>query len=117
MDMSRLRMAASMFLLLSLFPAGLAAADGTRTNLKWQEGEILSRRTIGPGPHNPRTRYIYRIKSGVMQYVARFNQPLSLAPYAPLKFSVARRHLWVQDADGSEQKAAIIKRSESGIRQ
>jgi len=115
--MSWLKMAAWMFLLLSFLPAGLAAADGTRTNQKWQEGEILSRRTIAASPRNPRTRYVYRIKSGAMQYVARFNQPLSVTPYAPLKFSVARRHLWVQDADGSEQKAAILKRSESAMRQ
>lgn len=96
-------------------PAALSAASGTQRQL-WQEGEILSRRTIPPGHHRSRTRYVYRIKGGGMQYMARFDQPLSVAPYAPLKFSVDRRHLFVQDADGSEKQASLLKKSEPVLR-
>jgi hypothetical protein len=38
-------------------------------------------------------------------------------PYGPVKFSVSRRHIVVQDADGSEQKASIVTRSQFGLRQ
>ena len=82
----------------------------------WQEGEILSRKTILPSHHHARTSYVYRIKGGGMQYRARFDQPLSLGMYAPLKFSVNHGHLFVQDADGSQKKASILKKSDPSIR-
>lgn len=112
--MWRLRLIPVSLLLLLPFTWPLAASglDGQH----WQDGEILSRRTIGPGHHHPHARYVYRIKSGGMQYVARFDQPLSLSQYAPLKIAVERRHLLVQDADGSEFKASILKRSEPAMR-
>ncbi len=102
-------------LLVFLVPAALPAASDT-TLPHWQEGEILSRRTIGPNHHNTHIRYIYRIKGGALQYTARFDQPLSVAQYAPLKFAVSHRHMLVQDADGSELKASILKKSEPIIR-
>ncbi len=103
--------------LLLLWPVAstLVAAPGTR-NPRWQQGEILSRTTIAPSRHNSRTRYVYRIKSGSVQYVARFDERLSVAAYTPLMFSVAQKHLIVQDADGSEFKASILKKSVPGIR-
>jgi hypothetical protein len=114
MEMSRFKPMA--FVLLLLLPSPVAlAASGTRIQ-HWQEGEILSRKTITPGHHHSRTCYVYRIKSGGVQYVARFDQPLSLAPYAPLKLAVGRRHLFVQDADGSELKASILRKSEAPMR-
>jgi len=109
--MSRLKQIA--FVLLgSLLSASLAAAGGTH----WQEGEILSRKTIAPGHHNTRTRYVYRIKCGGMQYTVRFDQPLALGLYSPLTFAVSRKHLVVQNADGSELKASILEKSEPLIR-
>lgn len=101
-------------LLLLPFPGCLAASGPGSQH--WQDGEILSRRTIGPRHHHPHTRYVYRIRSGGMQYVARFDQPLSLSQYAPLKIAVEHKHLLVQDADGSELKASILKRSEPAMR-
>jgi hypothetical protein len=84
--------------------------------LRWQEGEILSRKTIAPSHHNNHTRYVYRIRGGGMQYTARFDRPLSVAPYSPLTFAVSGGHLVVQDADGSELKAPILKKSEPALR-
>lgn len=103
------------FLLLSLLPAALPADSGSRPG-QWQEGEILSRKTVMPGNHGTRTRYVYRIRSGNMEYTVRLDQPLSAAPYNPLKFSVNRKHMLVQDADGSELKAEILRRSGMMIR-
>ena len=112
--MWRLRPVGVALLLLLPFPGRLAASE--RSSQHWQEAEILSRRTIGPNHHHSYTRYVYRIKSGGMQYVARFDRPLSLSQYAPLKIAVEGRHLLVQDADGSELRAFILKRSEPLMR-
>ena len=97
--------------LVLLIPLLLPVASAAG-NQRWQEGEILSRKTIAPGRHHSQPRYVYRIKADGMQYVARFDRPLSVPPYEPLKFSVARRHLFVQDADGSELKAPLLRKSE-----
>lgn len=114
--MSRLKLMALVLTAPWLIPSALPAGPSTHNKQLWQEGEIVSRKTILPGHHHPRTRYLYRIKSGGLQYMARFDEPLSLAPYAPLKVSVNRRHLFVQDSDGSEMKAAILKKSEPELR-
>jgi hypothetical protein len=99
-----------------LLPATLPASAGTQ-GPHWQEGEILSRKTINPGRHNTQTRYVYRIKSGGKQYTVRFDRPLSVGLMEPLKFTVSRKHLVVQDADGSQLKASILKKSEPAMRQ
>lgn len=112
--MRRLRPVVLSLLLLLPFSGRLAASG--RSGQHWQDGEILSRHTLGPGHRHPHARYVYRIRSGGMQYVARFNQPLSLSQYAPLKMAVERKHLLVLDADGSELKASILKRSEPAMR-
>lgn len=96
-----------------LLPVLCAAATAQQV---WQEGEILSRKTVAVGRRNPRTGYVYRIKAGSQQYVARFDRPLSLGLYAPMKFSVGRKHLTVRDADGSEQKASILRTREMTVR-
>ncbi len=79
------------------------------TDKLWQEGEILSRKTVVIGLRTPRTAYVYRIRAGSREYVARFEQPLLVTVYAPVKFSVSGRHLLVQDADGNEQRAALLQ--------
>jgi len=98
--MSRLK------LIVLLLPLLCASATAQRV---WQEGEIVSRKTVAVGHRNQRTGYVYRIKAGGQQYVARLEQPLSLGVYAPVKFSVERKHLLVRDADGSEQKASLLR--------
>jgi hypothetical protein len=104
------------FLLLGLLlPASLPAASDV-PGPHWQDGEILSRRTITPGHHNNQTRYVYRIKGGGLQYTVRLDRPLAMALYTPMKFAVSHKHLVVQDTDGSELKANILKKSEPIIR-
>ena len=104
----------ALLLLGPVLPTALPAA--APHGLRWQEGEILSRRTIVPGHHKNQTRYVYRIRGGGRQYTARFDQPLSVAPYSPLTFAVSGGHLVVQDADGSELKASILKKSDPSLR-
>ena len=103
-------------MLLALLPASPSAGSGTPSP-RWQEGEILSRRTILPSHHHTQTRYVYCIRSGGIEYTARFDRPLAMRVYAPVKLSVSRRHILVQDADGSAQKASILVRSLMAIRQ
>ena len=100
-------------LLIPLLPGCLPA----ETAPHWLEGEILSRRTIAPDRHTSHPRYVYRIRSGAIQYTVRFDRPLSMRLYSPLTFAVSRRHLLVQDADGTQLKAHILKKSEPALRQ
>ena len=109
--MSRLMLMALLLVAPGLFAAGPGSPDRP-----WQDGEIVSRRTVFAGAHHARTSYVYRIRSGAAQYRARFDQPLSLGLYAPLRFSVTRGHLFVQDADGSQLKASLLKKSDPGLR-
>lgn len=102
----------SFLLLIPVLPTALPAAGGTH----WLEGEVLSRKTLTPDHHHTQTRYVYHIRGGGMQYTARFDHPLSVGLYEPLKFAVSRRHLVVQDTDGSELKASILRKSEPVIR-
>ena len=102
-------------LLFAIAPRPVAAASGSNSQV-WQDGELVSRKTIFPRPHHPRTTYVYRIKSGAVHYVARFDRPLSLRLYGPVKFSIDRGHLYVKDADGTELKASTVRRSEPAIR-
>ena len=101
-----------MQLLLLLLP--LLCASATEKQL-WQEGEILSRKTVIAGHRNPRTAYVYRIKAGGREYLARFDQPLAIGPYAPVKFSVTRKNLFVQNEDGSELKAELLQKTETTL--
>jgi hypothetical protein len=113
--MSQLRPIAPLLLLLLPFSGRMAAAS-EMPNRHWQQGEILSRKTIPAGHRNSRTRYVYRIKNGLVQYTARFDEPLSMAPYTPLKFSVAHGHLFVQGTEGMEWEASILKKWEPSMR-
>ena len=107
---------AIVIVLLAVLPASLSAGSGTPSP-RWQEGEILSRKTILPSHHHTQTRYVYCIRSGGVEYTARFDRPLAMRTYAPVKLSVRRKHILVQDADGSQQKASILMRSMMAIRQ
>jgi hypothetical protein len=112
--MSQFRPIAPLLLLLLPFSGKMAAASDM-PNRHWQEGEILSRKTVPTG-RRTRTRYVYRIKSGLVRYTARSDEPLSMAAYTPLKFSVAHGHLFVQDAEGLEWEASVLKKWEPSMR-
>ena len=113
--MSQVRPIAPLVLLLLPISGKMAVASEIPIR-HWQEGEILSRKTVPSGHRNSRRRYLYRIRNGLVQYTALSDEPLSMAAYTPLKFSVAHRHLFVQDADGLEWKASILRKWEPPMR-
>jgi hypothetical protein len=39
--------------------------------------------------------------------------PLKLDLHVPMRFAVTRRHVVIQDVDGSEHKAAILRKLEN----
>ena len=93
-------------LLALLVPASLDAAALPR---RWQDGEILSRKTVSTGRTYLRKQYVYRVKALNRTYLVVSDTPLRLDLYAPMRFSADRRHLFIQDADGQECKAAILQ--------
>jgi hypothetical protein len=101
---SRLPIAAILFAL--LVPASLGAAPVAR---QWQEGEILSRRTVATGRDYVHKQYVYRVKGFNRSYLVVSNTPLLLDLYVPMRFSANRKHLFIQDADGQECKVGILK--------
>jgi hypothetical protein len=38
------------------------------------------------------------------------NEPLKLDLHVPMRFAVTRRHVVIQDVDGSEHKTAILQK-------
>jgi hypothetical protein len=40
-------------------------------------------------------------------------EPLKLDLHVPMRFAVTRRHLVIQDVDGSEHKTAILQKLEN----
>jgi hypothetical protein len=101
-----LRLAAIWLVLLSLAPA-LPAATGTPP---WQQGEITSKRTLPYQKHSLSHRYLYRVRGPHGRYLVLSNQPLKLEPFAPMKFAVRHRHIFILDADGQECEATIIEK-------
>jgi len=100
----RVTIAAILFAL--LIPASLDAAVVPR---RWQDGEILSRKTVSTGRTYLHKQYVYRVKAFNRSYLVVSNTPLHLDLYVPMRFSADRRHLFIQDADGQECKAAILQ--------
>lgn len=100
----RLTIAAVLFAL--LVPASLDAGVVQR---RWQDGEILSRKTVSTGHAYLHKQYVYRVKGFNRSYLVVSNTPLSLDLYVPMRFSADRRHLFIQDANGQECKAAILQ--------
>jgi hypothetical protein len=41
------------------------------------------------------------------------DEPLKLDLHVPMRFAVTRRHLIIQDLDGSEHKTAILQKLEN----
>ena len=100
------RLAIAGILLALLVPASLDAAAVPR---RWQDGEILSRKTVSTGHAYVHKQYVYRVKSLNRSYLVVSDTPLNLALYVPMRFSADRRRLLIQDADGRECKAAILQ--------
>ena len=101
------RLAAIWIVLLGLTPLALESKTKTRI---WQDGEVTSRKTIRTaGRLKP--EYLYGVRSDGVRYLVVLDQPLSVNLYAPVKFSVARGHLVIHDADGRERKARIKEKN------
>jgi len=92
-----------------LSPAGFAAGTNSTTH-RWQEGELVSRKTIPAGRSGLRYKYVYRLRAGDARYVVAADQPLKVDLMVPVKFARLRRHLLIQDSDGKECKLSMVER-------
>jgi hypothetical protein len=97
-----------------LVPASLDAGALPR---RWQDGEILSRKTVSTGHAYVRKQYVYRVKAFGRSYLVVSDTALHLDLYVPIRFSADPRHLFIQDADGRECKAAILQTARNRARQ
>jgi len=92
-----------------LLPARLTAGPDT-TPHRWQEGELVSRKTIPVGHGGLRYKYVYRLLGSDARYIVAAKQPLKLDLMVPVKFAPLRRHLLIQDSDGRECKVSMVER-------
>src|ERR1039457_1571780 len=76
-------------LLALLVPASLDAAALPR---RWQDGEILSRKTVSTGRTYLRKQYVYRVKAFNRSYLVVADTPLHLDLYVPMRFSRSEEH-------------------------
>jgi len=79
----------------------------------WQDGELVSRRTVPVGRNTFQNQFVYRVRGGTARYVVVSDEPLKLDLHVPMRFAVTRRHLVIQDVDGSEHKTAILQKLEN----
>jgi hypothetical protein len=85
-------------------------ASATPHDRVWQDGVLVSRRTVPVGRNTFQNQFVYRVRGGTARYVVVSAEPLKLDLHVPMRFSVARRHLLIQDVDGSERKTAILQK-------
>lgn len=103
-----------MLFLVLLFPARLTAGPDSTTH-RWQEGELVSRKTIPVGRGGLRHKYVYRLRGRAARYIVAANQPLKLDLMVPVKFAPLRRHLLIQDSDGKECKVSMVERDKTAL--
>src|ERR1700687_5423902 len=73
----------------------------------WQEGELVSRKTIPVG--HTRYQYVYRLRGSDVRCLIVLKEPLKLDLHVPIKFSVRRRNIVIQDSDGVQRKTVILE--------
>jgi hypothetical protein len=83
----------------------------------WQDGELLSRRTVPMGRSFVKNRYVYRVRGLNREYVVESDTPLQLDLFVPMKFSQDGRQILIQDADGNQRKVRILQRASLSLRQ
>ena len=88
-------------------------ARATSHDRIWQDGVLVSRRTVPAGRNTFQNQFVYRVRGGTARYVVVSNEPLKLDLHVPMRFAVTRRHLLIQDVDGSEHKTAIVQKIEN----
>ena len=93
--------------LLGLTQWTIAATSQDRV---WQEGVLVSRRTVPSGRNSPQNQFVYRVRGGTARYMVVSNEPLKLDLHVPMRFAVTRRHVVIQDVDGREHKTAILQK-------
>lgn len=77
----------------------------------WQDGELLSRKTVPVGRTFLRNQYVYRLRGSNVRYLVVSDTALQLDLYVPMKFSIERKHVFIQDADGQERRAHILQKA------
>jgi hypothetical protein len=83
----------------------------------WQDGELLSRKTVPLGRTFVKKLYVYRVRGLNREYLVESETPLQLDLFVPMKFSPDRRQILIQDADGNERKVRILQRASVSLRQ
>ena len=96
--------------LLGLTQWTIAATSHDRV---WQEGVLVSRRTVPAGRNSFQNQFVYRVRGGTARYLVVSDEPLKLDLHVPMRFAVTRRHLLIQDVDGSERRTAILRKLEN----
>jgi hypothetical protein len=76
----------------------------------WKDGELVSRRTVPVGRNTFQNQFVYRVQGGTARYVVVSDEPLKLDLHVPMRFTVSRKHLVIQDLDGSERETAILRK-------
>ena len=94
-----------------------AAALWGAPDRNWQDGELLSRKTVPLGRTFLKNRYVYRVRGLNREYLVESETPLQLDLYVPMKFSPDRRQILIRDADGHECKVHILQRASVSLRQ
>ena len=79
----------------------------------WQDGVLVSRRTVSVGRDTFQKQFVYRVRGGTARYVVVSDERLKLDLHVPMRFAVIRKYLVIQDADGTERKAAILQKLEN----
>ena len=94
-----------------------AVAVSAAPTRSWQDGELLSRRTVPMGRTFVKNRYVYRVRGLNREYVVESETPLQLDLFVPMKFSPDGRQILIQDADGNQRKVRILQRASLSLRQ
>ena len=88
-------------------------AGATSHDRVWQDGVLVSRRTVSVGRDTFQKQFVYRVRGGTARYLVVSDEPLKLDLHVPMRFAVTRRHLLIRDVDGSEHKTAIVQKFEN----
>jgi hypothetical protein len=97
-----------------LLPARLGAAPDPTAH-RWEEGLLVSRKSVDVGRGGIRHKYVYRLRGTAARYIVAANKPLKLDLMVPVKFTKVRRHLLIQDADGKECKVSMVERDRTAL--
>jgi hypothetical protein len=102
------------FVFLLLVPTAALSGEPARS---WQDGELLSRKTVPMGRTFLKNRYVYRVRGLNREYLVESPTPLQFDLYVPIKFSPDHRQILIRDAEGHECKVHILQRASVSLRQ